>query len=427
MTPRETGPHSSKNTNSQRPELVVPAGDLERLRMAVHYGADAVYAGYPGLNLRAYASGFTEEEFARGVDIAHAHGTKLFAAVNIFAHNHHIEKAAPIFKNLAQLNVDGLIISDPGIYEIARQMAPHIPAHLSTQAGVTNWRSAYFWQQQGFKRIVPARELTLSEIKQIKDNTDVELEVFVHGAMCMAYSGRCLLSAYFTGRGANRGECTHPCRWSYALVEEARPGDPLELVEEDGVSFILSSRDLNMIDHIPELVETGVDALKIEGRMKGLHYVATVAKVYRDALDHYFASPQDFAPDSKWQEELSKVSHRPYHTGFYFGMPEQVDPNETRHYLQPCLLAGVVLDYDSDSGMALVEQRNKFVAGESLEVLTPRGEPFTLHVRSLYDLDGNEVDAAPHPRQNLWLPVPRELKYLDLLRKYASPPSQEKS
>ncbi len=413
---------SAKNID-HKPELVIPAGDPEKMRIAIHYGADAVYAGYPGLNLRAFASGFTEEEFAAAVDLAHKSGIKIYAALNIFVHHRHLDDAREALESLSRLNVDALIISDPGLFALSGEIAPHLPVHLSTQAGVTNWRSAQFWQQQGIKRIIPARELTLDEIKQMREKVDLELEVFVHGAMCIAYSGRCLLSAYFTGRGANRGECTHPCRWYYYIVEEARPADPLELVEEGEASFILSSRDLNMIAYLPQLVEAGVNAFKVEGRMKGIHYVATVTRVYREALDRLYAHPQTFTPDPAWHEELAKITHRPYHTGFYFGKPEQVDPAEERNYLQECMLAGVVLDYDRKRGMALVEQRNKFAAGEKLEVLSPRVKPFPLHITSIYDAYGSEVKTAPHPRQHLWIPVERELAPYNLLRKYmpASP------
>ncbi len=401
-----------------RPELVVPAGDLERLKIAVNYGADAVYVGGSGLNLRAYTSGFSLEELSLAVKIAHKSGVKVYVAINIFAHNRHLEDAPSYLNELAKLNIDGLIISDPGLLTIAQDMAPEIPYHLSTQAGVTNWRSAAFWQKQGFRRIVTARELTLEEIKEIKDRTSVELEVFVHGAMCLAYSGRCLLSAYYTGRGANRGECTHPCRWGYSLSEKDRPDDPLILTEEDGESFILSSRDLNMIRHIPDLVQAGVKGLKIEGRMKGLHYVATITRAYRETLDRYFEDPENFTFDPSWDDELAKVSHRPYHTGFYYGKPEQVDPTEKKSYMSRCILAGVVLDYDQSRGMALIEQRNRFETGDELEVLSPQDKPFTFRVSNMYNLFGEEVNAAPHPRQHLHIPVKKSLQPMDILRKY---------
>lgn len=410
-------PANNKQTIN-KPELVIPAGDPERLTMAVQYGADAVYVGGAGLNLRAYTSGFNLQELASSIAIAHKSGVKIYVAVNIIAHNRHIEEARPYLRELAKLDIDGLIISDPGIMAIACEETPNIPFHLSTQAGVTNWRSAAFWREQGFKRIVPARELTLQEIREITDKTDAELEVFVHGAMCLAYSGRCLISAYYTGRSGNRGECTHPCRWGYTLWEKDRPGDPLVLEEEDGESFILSSRDLNMIRHVPELVEAGVSAFKVEGRMKGLHYVATVTRAYRETIDQYFKDPENYIFDSFREKELQKVSHRPYHTGFYFGKPEQVDPADKKSYFAGTLLAGIVLDYDHARGMALIEQRNRFEQGDELEVFSPRGKPFTFTANNMYDLTGAEVTAAPHPRQHLHIPVEKPLQPMDILRKY---------
>lgn len=409
--------HTNRNPAAGKPELVVPAGDIERFKTAVHYGADAVYVGGAGLNLRAYTAGFTLEELSSAAAIAHESGVKIYVAVNIFAHNRHLNDARPYMQELAKLDIHGLIISDPGILSVAREAAPNIPYHLSTQAGVTNWRSAAFWRDQGFKRIVPARELTLEEIRDIRDKADVELEVFVHGAMCLAYSGRCLLSAYYTGRSGNRGECTHPCRWGYTLWEKDRPGDPLVLSEEKGESYILSSRDLNMIRHIPHLVQAGVSAFKIEGRMKGLHYVATVTRAYRETIDAYFNAPGDYTFDPFWDDELEKISHRPYHTGFYFGKPQQVDPADKESYFARTLLAGVVLDYDHSRKTALVEQRNRFEQGEELEVFSTGGRPFSFKVGKIFNLSGEEVSAAPHPRQHLRIPVEQTLRPMDILRK----------
>ncbi|MFY9114598.1 MAG: U32 family peptidase C-terminal domain-containing protein, partial [Dethiobacteria bacterium] len=270
----------------------------------------------------------------------------------------------------------------------------------------------------GCRRIILARELSLKEIREIHEKADVELEVFVHGAMCLAYAGRCILSAYFTGRGANRGECTQPCRWSYTLTEENRPDDPLLLTEEEEGSYILSSKDLNMLEHIPALIEAGIHGLKVEGRMKGTHYVATVTRVYREAIDRYLRQPQKFTLDPAWEEELSKVSHRPYHTGFYFGRPEQVDPMEKERYRQRCTLAAVVLEYDREEEIALIEQRNYFEKGEELEVFGPDGKPFRFMVEKIFNLAGNEVDAASHPREHLRIPVAGKVAPMDILRKY---------
>ncbi|NLZ27333.1 MAG: U32 family peptidase, partial [Firmicutes bacterium] len=376
----DDGDKEGKQKMIFRPELVVPAGDPERLYMAVHYGADAVYVGGVGLNLRAYVPGFSVKELEDCVQIAHRAGVKVYVALNIFAHNHHLEEAVSCIERMASLRVDALIISDPGILQIAQRIAPQVPVHLSTQAGVTNRESARFWQERGCRRLILARELSLKEIREIRKKVDAELEVFVHGAMCLAYSGRCVLSSYFTGRGANRGECTQPCRWNYILMEENRPDDPLLIAEEGGGSYILSSRDLNMIEHIPELIDAGIHAFKIEGRMKGVHYVATVTRTYREAIDQYLNRSEGYTPDPDWKEELSKVSHRPYHTGFFFGCPEQVDPTSKERYLQRCTLAAVVHGYDRKRGMALVEQRNHFARGEELEAFGPHGKPHRFKV-----------------------------------------------
>ncbi len=396
----------------------MPAGDFERLKAAVAYGADAVYMGGAGLDLRAYAPGFSFDELREGIKFAHDNGVNVYLTLNIIAHNRHLEEAGKTLKNIEQLKPDALIIADAGLWDLARQTAPQTPIHLSTQAAVTNWRSVKFWADHGLKRINLSRELTLEEIIEVRNKVDIELEVFIHGAMCVAYSGRCLLSAYYTGRGANRGECTQPCRWNYELFEESRPHDPLLVMEEKEGSFILSSRDLCMIRHIPLLVQAGVHGLKVEGRMKSVHYVATVTRVYRKALDLYFADPQGYTFDPSWEAELKKVSHRPYHTGFYFGHPEQVDPNEKRSYLGDCEMAGLVLDYEKMSGTAIVEQRNRFMKGDVLEVLSPNKEPYRFEVKEMFDESGLEIHAAPHPRQIVRIPVEHELAYLDIIRKY---------
>lgn len=404
---------------TRRPELVVPAGDLERLKVAIRYGADAVYVGAPVLSMRAYAPNFTLEQLEEGVSEAHRKGVRVYVAVNILAHNRHLEEAAALFRALERLAVDSLIISDPGLWALARELTPGIPVHLSTQAGVTNWRSALFWKNQGVKRINLARELSLNEIREIREKVPVELELFVHGAMCVAYSGRCLLSAYFTGRGANRGECTHSCRWSYTLLEKERPGEPLTLVEGEENSVILSSRDLCMIGHLPDLAALGVEGFKIEGRMKGIHYVATVTKIYREALDALFSAPDSFQCRQQWLEELEKVSNRAFTTGFYLGYPLQVAPDEKETYRLRTRLAGVILMYDAERKMALVEQRNRFMTGDELEVFGPRRDPRCFKVEKIFSVcGGDELESAPHPRQQVWIPVPEPLHELDLLRIY---------
>ncbi len=408
--------------NKNLPELLAPAGDPERLRFAVYYGADAVYLGLKEMNLRSGAVNFSRREFKEGVEYAHSRGAKVYVTVNIMAHNRHLEKVEPLLGFLSECGTDGIIVSDPGMAELAKETAPEIPLHLSTQTNATNWKSVSFWQRMGFKRINLARELTLEEIKEIREKLPgVELETFVHGAMCMAYSGRCLLSAYFTGRGANLGECTHPCRWKYYLVEEYRPGEPLPVLEEEEGSYILSSRDLCMLAHLPELCRAGLDSLKIEGRMKTIHYVATVTRIYREALDSYALDPENYRELPYWKEELEKVSHRPYSTGFFYGSPLQVDPSTRQSYFKRCILAGVVLDYSPAEGRAWVEQRNNFGKGEELEVLRKSGEPFKIEVKQLFNEEGEEVERAPHPKQRLMVQVDVPLEKGDLLRLYEAP------
>ena len=401
------------------PELLAPAGDPERLRFAVYYGADAVYAGLNELNLRSGAGNFNCREFEEGVNFAHRRGVKVYATVNIMAHNRHLDKVAPLLRFLHDCGTDGIIVSDPGIAETVKEITPEIPLHLSTQANATNWKTVAFWYRLGFKRINLARELTLEEIYEIRQKvTGVELETFVHGAMCMAYSGRCLLSAYFTDREANLGECTHPCRWKYYLVEEYRPDELLPVLEDEEGSYILSSRDLCMIDYLPDLCRAGLNSIKIEGRMKTIHYVATVTRVYREALDTFARDPDNYRVIPYWKEELEKVSHRPYSTGFFYGSPLQVDPATSQSYFKQCVLAGVVLDYYTDQGKVLVEQRNNFGAGDELEVLRRTGAPFTIKVNRIFNEEGEEMSRAPHPQQRLLLPVDIPLEKGDLLRLY---------
>jgi len=410
----------SRKHNNPIPELVAPAGDLERLQAAVKYGASAVYMGTGGFDLRAFAPGFTPTELREGIRLAHEAGVKVYLTFNLLAHNRHLEEAGRELEKLEALAPDAIILADAGLWSLAREVVPHLPVHLSTQAAATNWRNVKFWSDIGVKRVNLSRELTLEEIREIREKVDTELEIFVHGAMCVAYSGRCLLSAYFTGRGANRGECTQPCRWSYELYEQSRPRDPLLVAESREGSFILSSRDLCMIRHIPALVESGVQGLKIEGRMKSVHYVATVTRTYREALDRYCAEPAGYTADPAWEAELQKVSHRPYHTGFYFGRPEQVDPADQRSYLGNCELAALVLTYEKDSGMAVVEQRNRFAVGDLLEIMGPKKEPHPFRVQQIFDEQGRALAAAPHPRQILRLPVEQELSYLDMIRRYVT-------
>lgn len=403
-----------------KPELLAPAGNLEKLKIAFTYGADAVYLGGENFSLRASAGNFSLEEMAQGLEFAHRQGKKVYVAVNIFAHNQDLGELPNYLKELAALNVDGLIISDPGVMALAKEIVPELPIHLSTQANVTNWASVRFWQDQGVQRIVLAREVSLAEIAEIRAKSQVELEAFVHGAMCMAYSGRCLLSSFFTGRSANKGACTHPCRWRYHLVEQTRPGEYMPIIVENKGTYILSSKDLCMITHIPELVNAGLSSWKIEGRMKSIHYVATVVKAYREALDLYWEDPESFRFREEWLLELQKVSDRGFTTGFYFGKdPNGMEEAIDQSYSPQVQFVGLVLEQPK-TDLALVEQRNRFAVGDWLEVLEPKGAPYTFQVKNLYDESGAKIEAAPHPQQKVYLEVPKVIPPYSLLRRRIS-------
>lgn len=399
-------------------ELLAPAGNLEKLKTAVHYGADAVYLGGKEYGLRAYAGNFSLPEIEEGIEYAHRRLAKVYVTLNIFAHNEDLRGIEKYLEALARMRADGLIISDPGLLNIARRTVPEMNIHLSTQANTTNWAGARFWQQQGVKRIVLARELTLSEIREIREKVTVELEVFVHGAMCISYSGRCLLSNYLAGRDANKGECAQPCRWNYTLMEEKRPGTYYPLQEDDRGSYIFNSHDLCLLPHLPELIRTGVNSLKIEGRMKSVYYVATVVNAYRKALDEYYADPRGYEMNPRWYQELTKISHRSYTTGFLFGTPGTKDHNYgTSNYLRYYDFVGVVLEYDRQTGWATVEQRNNFQTGEELEYFGPRTDSFTQILSAMKNAEGEFIDTAPHPRQLVYLPVDRTLEPGDLIRR----------
>lgn len=401
-----------------KPELLAPAGDLEKLKAAVLYGADAVYLGGRHFGLRAGAGNFGEKEMAEGVRFAHAEGARVYVTVNIFAHNRDLETLPGYLESIRAAGVDGVIVSDPGVVALVKRLHSDLPIHLSTQANTTNWAAARFWEEQGVARIVLARELSLDEIKEIRERVGVELEIFVHGAMCIAYSGRCLLSNYLTGRDANRGDCAQSCRWRYALMEEKRPGEYLAVEEDGRGTYILGSRDLCLIEYIPELVRAGVDSFKIEGRMKSVNYVAGVVKAYREALDAYLRDPENYRFDPAWLEEISKVSHRRYTTGFLFGNPGPSGQHyEGEIYRRSHAFVGLVRDYDGPAGTALVEQRNRFAVGDEIEILVPKGKNFKQKVTEIYDEDGNSVEAAPHPQQMLRIPIDRPVPPYSILRR----------
>ena len=375
----------------RRPELLIPASSLEVLKIAVIYGADAVYIGGEAFGLRAKAKNFSMEEIREGIAFAHAHDVKVYITANILAHNGDLDGVREYFAELREIKPDALIISDPGVYMIAKEVCPEIERHISTQANNTNYGTYRFWYEQGAKRVVSARELSLAEIKEIRANIpdDLEIETFIHGAMCISYSGRCLLSNYFTGRDANQGACTHPCRWKYAVVEEKRPGEYLPVYENERGTYIFNSKDLCMIEHIPELMESGIDSFKIEGRMKTALYVATVARTYRRAIDDYKQSPELYREHMAWyQEQISNCTYRQFTTGFFFGKPSdeaQIYDNNT--YVKEYTYLGIVGE-QNEEGLYRVEQRNKFSVGESIEVMKPDGANITVTVQRIVDEDG---------------------------------------
>ena len=404
----------------KRPELLVPASSLEVLKIAVIFGADAVYIGGEAFGLRAKAKNFSLEEMKEGIAFAHSRQVKVYVTANILAHNRDLEGVREYFKELKEIGPDALIISDPGVFMIAREVCPEIDIHISTQANNTNYGTFLFWHQLGAKRVVTARELSLEELKEIRERIpdDLEMETFIHGAMCISYSGRCLLSNYFTGRDANQGACTHPCRWKYSIVEETRPGEYMPVYENDRGTFIFNSKDLCKIQHIPEMFETGVDSYKIEGRMKTALYVATVARTYRKAIDDYMESPEKYKENMPWYlEQISNCTYRQFTTGFFFGKPDetaQIYDNNT--YVKEYTYLGIAGE-PNEQGLYRIEQRNKFSVGETIEVMKPDGSNIEVTVRQIRDEDGNAQESAPHPKQVLYIDLGHPLDRYDILRR----------
>lgn len=402
----------------RKPEILAPAGDPEKLKMAVLYGADAVYMAGKQFGMRAFAGNFTDQEMRDSVAFAHARGVKVYVTVNIFANNEDIRQLPAYLKSLSETEVDALIIADPGVFAIARETVPHIPCHLSTQANTTNWRSARFWQDAGFSRVVLARELTLSQIADIRAKTDLELEMFVHGAMCWAYSGRCYLSHHMEGRSGNRGECAQACRWNYYLMEEKRPGEYMPVYEDKRGTYILNARDLCLIEHLPELVQAGVDSFKIEGRMKSAYYVATVTRAYRLVLDRYLADPAGYKTDPAILGELQKMSHRPYSTGFLLGNPgPEGQIYHTTAQVATHEFVGVVQSYDPDAKRATVEMRNRFASGETLEVLGPTTDSREFTVTNLQNPEGHPISEAIRVQEHVTLDMPFPVETFSLVRR----------
>ena len=403
----------------RKTELLIPASNLEVLKTAVIFGANAVYIGGEAFGLRAKAKNFSPEDMKEGIRFAHERGVKVYVTANILAHNSDLEGAEKYFSELKEIGPDALIISDPGMFMIARQVCPDMELHISTQANNTNYMTYDFWYKQGAKRVVSARELSLKEIREIRDRIpeDMEIESFIHGAMCMAYSGRCLLSNYMTARDANQGECTHACRWKYSLVEEKRPGEYMPVYENERGTYIFNSKDLCMIEHIPEMLEAGIHSLKIEGRMKNALYVATVARTYRKALDDFNESEEKYRANMEWYKaEIGKCTYRQFTTGFYFGKTDetsQIYDNNT--YVNEYIYLGIVGEID-DRGFARIEQRNKFSKGDTIELMKPDGSNIETTVLALYDEAGREVESAPHPKQVLYLHLDAEAEEYDILR-----------
>ena len=404
----------------RKPELLIPASSLEVLKTAVMFGADAVYIGGEAFGLRAKAKNFSMEDMKEGIAFAHAHGVRVYVTANILAHNADLAGVEAYFEELKEIHPDALIIADPGIFQIAKRICPEIERHISTQANNTNYETYLFWHELGAKRVVSARELSLEEIKEIRAHIpeEMEIETFVHGAMCISYSGRCLLSNYFTGRDANQGACTHPCRWKYAVVEETRPGEYMPVYENERGTYIFNSKDLCMIEYIPEILEAGIDSLKIEGRMKTALYVATVARTYRKAIDDYQKDPALYRKNMPWYlDQISNCTYRQFTTCFFFGKP--VDDSQiydSNTYVKEYTYLGIVGERNQE-GLYRIEQRNKFSVGETIEVMKPDGENLSVTVRRIVNEDGMEQESAPHPKQVLYLDVGTEMDRYDILRR----------
>ena len=404
----------------RKTELLIPAGSLDVLKTAVIYGADAVYLGGEAFGLRAKAKNFTNEEIMEGIKFAHDHGVKVYITANILAHNDDLPGVEAYFEELKTIRPDALIISDPGVFTIAKRVLPDMEIHISTQANNTNYGTYLFWHELGAKRVVSARELSLKEIKEIRAHIpeDMEIESFIHGAMCISYSGRCLLSNFFTGRDANQGACTHPCRWKYSVVEETRPGEYMPVYENERGTYIFNSKDLCMIEHVPEMIDAGIDSFKIEGRMKTALYVATVARTYRKAIDDYLEDPEKYKANMEWyKEEIGKCTYREFTTGFYFGKPtSETQIYDSNTYVKNYIYLGTVEERDA-RGFAKIEQKNKFSVGETREIMKPDGRNISALVGGIYTEEGESQESAPHPKQILYIDLDGEVEQYDILRK----------
>lgn len=403
-----------------KPELLAPAGNLERLKVAVVYGADAVYLGGENFGLRAGAKNFTLEELTEGIKFAHDKGKRVYLTLNIIAHNEDLTGLPEYVSKLKNLYLDGIIISDPGILSIVKDIIPDMEIHLSTQANTTNYVTANFWYQQGIRRIILARELSLIEIKEIVEKVpdDMKIETFMHGAMCISYSGRCLLSNYMANRDANRGDCAHSCRWRYYLMEEKRPGEYFPVYEDEKGAYFFNSKDLCMIEHIPSLIEAGISALKIEGRMKSAYYVANVVKAYRHVIDSYLSNPDEYCFNEKWLSEVKKASHRRFTNGFYFAKPSGEEQRyNSSAYIKTYVFIGLILSYDKNTGIAAMEQKNRVFKGDEIEIFGPEGDFFTQKIEKMWNEEGEEIEVAPHARQIVKIKMKKPVKPWYIIRK----------
>ncbi|UHA74296.1 peptidase U32 family protein [Paenibacillus sp. 481] len=441
MTTKVKPKFTGKRYRLDKPELLAPAGNLEKLKFAVHYGADAVYIGGQKYGLRSNADNFSFEEMREGVEFANKYGAKVFVATNIYAHNEDIEGIEAYLRKLEEVGISAIIVADPAIIETAQRVAPGVEVHVSTQQSIANWQTVQFWKEEGAPRVVLARETSLEEIAEMKSRVDVEIEAFIHGAMCSSYSGRCVLSNHFTDRDSNRGGCCQSCRWKYDLFEDGRPNldelvsaeeaaessaleqfkvgiTQLPLFKEEDNHFAMSAKDLCMIDHLPELIEVGVDSFKVEGRMKSIHYVATVINVYRQAIDSYLADPDNYVVKPEWIEEMNKAANRPVNTGFFIEDPDHEDHiYEPEDKAVPFDFAGLVMDYDAETGIATIQQRNHFKVGTEIEFFGPNGKFFKQTVECIWDTEGNELDVARHPLQHVRMKVAQPVAYFDMMRK----------
>ncbi|WP_251455123.1 peptidase U32 family protein [Veillonella intestinalis] len=399
-------------------EVLSPAGNMDKLKMAIRYGADAVYCAGQSFGLRASSSNFNNEQLKEAVEFVHSHGKKIYVTCNIIPHNEDLVGLEDYLKFLESIGVDAIIVADLGIFLLAKRVAPNLERHVSTQANTTNYLTTEFWKEQGASRVVVAREVSIADIKTMKEAADIEIEAFVHGAMCISYSGRCLLSNYFTTRDANRGQCTQACRWKYSLVEENRPGEYYPIEEDQHGTYIFNSKDLCLLKYIPDLVEAGVDSLKIEGRMKSVHYAATVTKVYREAVDTYLADPEHYEVKPEWIEELEKISHRPYTEGFSVEKPDETAQNYgASSNTQTHDFIGLVEGYNEAEGYAYLEQRNNFKVGDEVEFCQPHGELVYHTISKMTDEEGNEITVAPHAQMKVRLYIDTPLEEYAMMRR----------